>query len=134
MNRERIIMPHQETLCWRCANAVPDREGERGCTWSREGKPVEGWKAVRRDIRAGNTADGKKTESYRVRKCPQFRRDPAKRRAETPLEHYRQRLEQEANPNVVMLEAAMDPRVSEGDFMALLTLRRQTETQKEENR
>ena len=32
------------TLCWGCGNAVPDAEGERGCPWSREGKPVEaGW-------------------------------------------------------------------------------------------
>lgn len=127
MNRERIITPHQETLCWRCANAVPDREGTRGCSWSREGKLVEGWKAARRDIRVGATESGKKAESYRVRKCPQFRQDPAKRRAETPLEHYRKRLEQEANPNVVMLEAAMDPRVSEEDFQVLLAARKEKE-------
>lgn len=30
------------TLCWGCGNAVPDAEGERGCSWSREGRPVEG--------------------------------------------------------------------------------------------
>lgn len=39
------------TICWACANAVPDADGERGCSWSREGKPVEGWVAERRDIR-----------------------------------------------------------------------------------
>ena len=88
---------------------------------------MEGWKAARRDIRVGATESGKKAESYRVRKCPQFRQDPAKRRAETPLEHYRKRLEQEANPNVVMLDAAMDPRVSEEDFQVLLAERKKKE-------
>lgn len=30
------------TLCWNCANAVPDKEGH-GCSWSRRLIPVEGW-------------------------------------------------------------------------------------------
>lgn len=120
------VREYPETLCWRCANAVPDREGERGCSWSREGKPVEGWKATRRDIRVGATANGKKSESYRVEKCPQFKRDQAKRRVETVLDRYRKRLEKE-NTYRVMLDAAMDPRVSEEDFKVLLAERKKKE-------
>lgn len=66
---------YPQTLCWRCANEVPDREGERGCTWSRSGVPVAGWEAVRRDLRLGRLSDGVKLESYRVQKCPCFAPD-----------------------------------------------------------
>ena len=34
------------TLCWRCANAVPNADGSRGCPWSIDLKPVEGWDAI----------------------------------------------------------------------------------------
>lgn len=121
------VKEYPKTLCWRCANAVPDREGERGCSWSREGKPVEGWKATRRDIRVCATANGKKSESYRVEKCPQFKRDQAKRRVETVLDRYRKRLEKETNTCRVMLDAAMDPRVSEEDFQVLLAEKKKKE-------
>lgn len=63
------------TLCWGCGNAVPDAEGERGCSWSREGKPVEGWVAERRDILVQATSPGgekKRIESYQVITCPAF--------------------------------------------------------------
>lgn len=63
------------TICWACANAVPDAEGERGCPWSREGKPVEGWTAERRDILVQDTSPGgekKRIESYQVITCPEF--------------------------------------------------------------
>lgn len=45
-------------ICWNCQNAVPNREGTRGCSWSFKGiqKPVEG------SIMAGNC----------VYKCPEF--------------------------------------------------------------
>lgn len=66
---------YPQTLCWRCANAVPDRAGERGFTWSRAGIPVAGWEAVRRDLRLGRLSDGVKLESYRVQKCPCFAPD-----------------------------------------------------------
>lgn len=63
------------TICWACANAVPDEEGTRGCPWSREGKPVEGWTAERRDILVQPTRPGgekKRLESYCVITCPAF--------------------------------------------------------------
>ena len=63
------------TICWACGNAVPDAEGERGCPWSREGKPVEGWVAERRDIRIQPKRPGEErraVESYQVITCPSF--------------------------------------------------------------
>ena len=63
------------TICWACGNAVPDAEGERGCPWSREGKPVEGWVAERRDIRIQPKRLGEErraVESYQVITCPEF--------------------------------------------------------------
>lgn len=63
------------TKCWFCANAVPDADGERGCSWSREGRPVEGWAAARRDILVQATRPGgerKPVESYQVITCPEF--------------------------------------------------------------
>lgn len=66
-----------QTLCWSCANAVPSADGERGCPWSRSGKPVEGWSAIRRDIRLQPTDKKKKhvrsVESYLVVACPLYR-------------------------------------------------------------
>lgn len=63
------------TICWACANAVPDEEGTRGCSWSREGRPVEGWVAERRDIRIQPKRPGEErraVESYQVITCPAF--------------------------------------------------------------
>ena len=63
------------TICWACANAVPDADGERGYSWSREGKPVEGWVAERRDIRIQPKRPGEErraVESYQVITCPAF--------------------------------------------------------------
>lgn len=34
------------TLCWKCENAVPSSDGTRGCPWSTQLKPVDGWDAV----------------------------------------------------------------------------------------
>ena len=62
------------TICWACANAVPDADGERGCSWSREGKPVEGWVTERRDIRIQPKRPGEErrgVESYQVITCPE---------------------------------------------------------------
>lgn len=62
-----------QTICWSCANAVPDRAGKRGCTWSRYGRPVEGWTA---DAVMQYTSSSYKgnygVQSYRVRLCPKF--------------------------------------------------------------
>lgn len=63
------------TICWACGNAVPDADGERGCSWSGEGKPVEGWVAERRDIRIQPKRPGEErraVESYQVITCPAF--------------------------------------------------------------
>ena len=51
-----------KTICWKCANAVPDPVNNIGCSWSREFKPVEGWEAIQ------------KKNSYNVWKCPEFKR------------------------------------------------------------
>ena len=63
------------TICWSCANAVPDADGERGCSCSREGRPVEGCVAERRDIciQSAHPGEERKTvESYQVITCPEF--------------------------------------------------------------
>lgn len=53
----------EETLCWICQNAVPNRAG-RGCNWSKQLKPVPGWRT--RELGA-EAADG-----YFVEECPLF--------------------------------------------------------------
>ena len=49
-------------LCWLCKNACG------GCDWSRNFKPIEGWKAKPTLIydSAGSF------ESYRIKECPEF--------------------------------------------------------------
>lgn len=69
-------MNNVQTLCWSCANAVPSADGERGCPWSLKGEPVEGWSAIRRDIRLQSTGKKDKArsvESYLVVACPRYR-------------------------------------------------------------
>mgnify|MGYP005756871875 CR=1 FL=1 len=69
-------MNNVQTLCWSCANAVPSADGERGCPWSLEGKPVEGWSARRRDIQLQSPKKKDKArsvESYLVVACPLYR-------------------------------------------------------------
>lgn len=52
------------TLCWRCANTNGNR-----CPWfAKDAKPVEGWKALRRDL----YMSPRKVESYIVIDCPLF--------------------------------------------------------------
>ena len=53
------------TLCWDCANAVPD--GVRGCSWSLRFKPVKGWEAETDKVHESAT--------YTVLSCPMFERD-----------------------------------------------------------
>lgn len=69
-NREAKTM-YTQTLCWSCANAVPDKYGKRGCAWSRRFEPVKGWDAQETRLYAG---DGSKRfqKSYCVRQCPEF--------------------------------------------------------------
>lgn len=58
------------TICWGCKNAVPNKK-DRGCSWSKNFEPVEGWDAERCDV---NMQHGKKNyvESYIVKRCPLF--------------------------------------------------------------
>lgn len=62
---------YTQTLCWECANAVPNPHTGRGCSWSRHFQPVEGWDAQETRMYSGK--DGKySVQSYCVRKCPEF--------------------------------------------------------------
>lgn len=69
-SREAKTM-YTQTLCWSCANAVPDKYGKRGCSWSRSFEPVKGWDAQETRLYGG---DGSKRfqKSYCVRQCPEF--------------------------------------------------------------
>jgi len=57
-------MPNKEKfqLCWTCKNACG------GCSWSREGKPVEGWTAEPTHIETNRYY----ADSYKILKCPQY--------------------------------------------------------------
>ena len=61
---------HKPTLCWQCANAVPDKSGKRGCAWSRSFKPVKGWDADETRLYAND--ETRSIVSYHVRSCPEF--------------------------------------------------------------
>lgn len=65
-SREAKTM-YTQTLCWSCANAVPDKYGKRGCSWSRSFEPVKGW-----DADETRLYSDKPTQSYHVRQCPEF--------------------------------------------------------------
>ena len=54
------------SLCWDCKKALWQ------CSWSAKFVPVDGWTAIRRDLRV---AEGTKTESYFVLDCPEFVHD-----------------------------------------------------------
>lgn len=60
------------TLCWKCQHAVPCREKGLGCNWSRRLEPVEGWEAVKREIKV---AGSQSVSSYMVINCPMFKED-----------------------------------------------------------
>lgn len=63
---------HQsETLCWKCANAVPDSNGH-GCPWSRSFEPVEGWVAEPASYISNRMGKRVEIQSYEVRSCPLF--------------------------------------------------------------
>lgn len=57
-----------ESLCWCCANSVPDGDGH-GCEWSVHARPVPGWEAEPDYIKG---YDGKMWKRYCVVKCPKF--------------------------------------------------------------
>lgn len=62
---------YTQTLCWECANSVPDKSGKRGCAWSRSFKPVPGWDADETWL-YGSKRDRRSVQSYNVRQCPEF--------------------------------------------------------------
>lgn len=66
------------TICWNCANAVPNSEGTTGCEWSLNLQPVPGWEAIEKIIPTSyRDAYGKlhhrKLKSYRVLQCHRFK-------------------------------------------------------------
>lgn len=61
----------QMTLCWQCANSVPDKSGKRGCAWSRRFEPVKGWDAQETRLYGGDSSK-RFQKSYCVRQCPEF--------------------------------------------------------------
>ena len=56
------------SLCWCCRNAYDS------CAWSREGRPVEGWRAVCCDL-PPQTRRGAPVRSFFVLRCPSFALD-----------------------------------------------------------
>ena len=67
------------TLCWDCKHAVPDRDGEKGCSWSRRFIPVDGWVATPTTQILAYRGDThhryKQTDSsFIVHECPKFER------------------------------------------------------------
>lgn len=62
------MISSQDTLCWTCLNAVPDLEGTRGCSWSEELRPVDGWTVKKTKARYGATG-------YLVLGCPEYKFD-----------------------------------------------------------
>lgn len=62
------------SICWNCERCYGR------CSWSREFKPVKGWKAtattVINVIGTGKYRKGKPTPSYHVQECPLFEKSP----------------------------------------------------------
>jgi len=52
------------TKCWTCSNACG------GCSWSREAKPVKGWRAEKTFLPANLDC----AESYMVYDCPLYKK------------------------------------------------------------
>lgn len=60
-----------ETLCIYCHNALPSIDGKRGCSWSRDLIPVEGWKAEK-TVFSKDPRLHKTIESFKVLECPEY--------------------------------------------------------------
>lgn len=61
IERGRSMYEESRTICWGCANACGN-----GCSWSRDGVPVEGWTARPTMIVSYGT------QSYCVTACPEY--------------------------------------------------------------
>lgn len=59
---------HSLSICWRCKNACG------GCSWSRNGEPIDGWTA---DCRPIKMEPDRLADSYEVFACPQFEYEDA---------------------------------------------------------
>lgn len=59
------------TICWKCQNAVPDKHG-RGCNWSRNLEPVDGWKAMETSVIRYDGGVRREIMSALVVECPEF--------------------------------------------------------------
>lgn len=59
-NAERL----RESICWSCANATNGNK----CKWVKNFTPIEGWKAIKKNIAYSN-GDG---ETYEIRYCPNY--------------------------------------------------------------
>lgn len=70
---ERGNRGHEDTLCWKCARAVPVRG--IACSWAASFTPVEGWTAEPTLLYAGNKGWKYKTPSFCVKQCPLFLED-----------------------------------------------------------
>lgn len=55
-------------ICFDCVNAVPTKDGTRGCNWSRYFRPVKGWTATKAPFKAAYTH----TWTYHITECPEF--------------------------------------------------------------
>lgn len=61
------------SICWECANSVPNPYTGRGCPWSKHFKPVDGWDATETTLYAAKSYCSKSCQkSYCVRSCPLF--------------------------------------------------------------
>lgn len=63
-------MKKRDSICWECANSVPNPKKKIGCEWSCHAKEVPGWTATPHwsSTRAGTPFE----MSYRVYECPKF--------------------------------------------------------------
>ena len=69
----RVAPTTSHTLCWRCANSVPNNLTGTGCPWSIFFRPIEGWKAEYHPARMVGKNIVK--ETYTVIECPMFVED-----------------------------------------------------------
>lgn len=58
------------TLCTYCQNAVPSPRKRKGCSWSVDFAPVDGWKAI--SVTRHLSYKNEPFETYCVVKCPLF--------------------------------------------------------------
>lgn len=67
--KKRMPKRQPAQLCWDCLHSVPS--AWTGCPWSERLMPVPGWDAE------SVPANANHPETYCIRACPLFERDPA---------------------------------------------------------